>query len=104
MGKKKTKRELKKEQRQRDAEAQQAAEAAFEARRHKFRIGAAIVPVVGLAASLGVYFALDDRQLAALIGMIAIAIFIPVALGAVGGSIKPRDRTRAGSIDFGNKR
>lgn len=104
MGKKKTKRDLKKEQRARDAEAREVARLNFEARLKKFRVAAGVVPIVGLVAAIGAYYATDDTQLAALVGLIAIAIWIPVGLGAIGGAINPRDRTRAGSIDFGNKR
>ena len=62
------------------------------------------MPVVFLAVAIGVYVALDDKQLAGLIGMVGLAIWVPVLLGLIGARIQPRDRTRAGSIDFGNRR
>jgi len=100
--KKKTKRELKKEQREQEAEEREAARLAFEARRRKYRIAAAVVPAVTLALAIGVYIGTDDKQLAGLIGMFGLAIFVPLLLGAVGSEVKPRDRVRAGAIDFGN--
>ncbi|HHH29858.1 MAG TPA: hypothetical protein ENK57_16140 [Polyangiaceae bacterium] len=104
MGKKKTKRQIKREQREHDAEARALATAVFEAKRRKYRIAAILVPIVTLAISIGVYMATDDKQLAGLIGMVGVSIFVPLGLGAVGSEVTPRDRTRAGSIDFGNKR
>ena len=46
----------------------------------------------------------DQKQLAGLIGMGGVGIWILVILGLIGSSVKPRDRVRAGSIDFGSKR
>ena len=104
MAKKKTKRELKREQREREAEERAAAKAAFEAKRRKYRIAAVAIPIVTLATAIGVYMATDDRQLAGLTGLFGVGAFILVLLGLIGSSVKPRDRVRAGSIDFGNKR
>ena len=104
MGKKKTKRAIKREERERLAEEQEAATAVFEAKRRKYRLAAMIVPVVALVAAIAVYVITDDKQLAGLVGMFGVGIFVPLLLGAVGGQVTPRDRTRAGSIDFGNKR
>ena len=104
MGKKKTKRQLKREERDRQAEELAIATEAFEGKRRKYRIAAAVLPIVTLVASIAVYIGLNDKQLAGLTGMIGIAIWIPMMLGAVGSQVKPRDRTRAGSIDFGSKR
>jgi len=104
MSKKKTKRQIKREERERAAEELAAATAAFEGKRRKYRIAALATPVVALALSIAVYVVTDDKQLAGLTGMIGFAIFIPLMLGAIGGEVTPRDRTRAGSIDFGSKR
>ena len=101
---KKTKKQRKREQRDRDEEARLEAEAAARTRMQRYRIAAAVVPLVTLAISLTIYFTLDDQALAALVGMVGLAIWVPVLLGVVGGGVKPRDRTRAGSIDFGNRR
>ena len=104
MGKKKTKRDLKREQRDLDVAEREVAQSEFEAKRRKYRIAAITIPLVTLGASVGVYMGTDEKQLAALVGLFGIGIWILVLLGLVGSSIKPRDRTRAGSIDFGSKR
>ncbi|GAB5546313.1 MAG: hypothetical protein RLO52_06590 [Sandaracinaceae bacterium] len=104
MGKKKTKKDKRREQREQEAEARALALEAAKLKLKRYRVAAAVVPVVFLAAAIGVYVALDDKQLAGLIGMVGLAIWVPVLLGLIGARIQPRDRTRAGSIDFGNRR
>jgi len=104
MGKKKSKRDKKREARERAEAEERAAQAAFERRRRIYRIASVAVPVVTLAVSMGVYLGMEDRQLAALLGMVGFAAWVPVLLGALGSRIQPRDRTKAGSIDFGNRR
>ena len=101
---KKTKKERKREEReQRKAEEQAFLEESRQ-RRNRLRIAAVALPLLTLAVALGVYFPTDNSQLAALVGLIGVGLWVPILLGLVGGSVKPRDRTRAGSIDFGNKR
>lgn len=101
---KKTKREQKREQREREAAEREAAMEHMRQRRNRLRIAAIALPLVTLGVALGVYFGTENSQLAALIGLIGMGLWVPILLGLVGGSVKPRDRTRAGSIDFGNKR
>ena len=101
---KKSKKQRKREERERKEAEEKAAQEIADRRLRNYRIAAAVVPAVTLAISLGIYFSMNDRQLAALIGMIGLAAWIPVLLGVIGGGVTPRDRTRAGSIDFGNKR
>ena len=106
MGKKKTKREKQREDRDQAVEEERVAKELFEARRRKYRIAAVVLPIVALVAAVGVYLGTDDRQLAGLTGMVGVAIWVPLFLGAIGSEVTPRDRTRAGAIDFGggNKR
>ena len=101
---KKSKKQRKREQRDRDIVEADAAHDVALRRQRMLRIAAAVVPLVTLAVSLSIYFSTEDTQLAALVGMVGLAIWVPVLLGVVGGNVKPRDRTRAGSIDFGNRR
>ena len=100
----KSKKQRKREERARREAEERAAEEAAQRRLRNYRIAAAVVPVVTLAISLSIYFAMNDRQLAALVGMVGLAVWVPILLGVVGARVKPRDRTRAGSIDFGNRR
>jgi len=104
MAKKKTKRDVRREQRDQRVEEEAAAQVAFEAKRYKYRVAALTIPLVTLGGAIGVYMATDEKQLGGLIGLVGIGVWILVLLGLIGSSIKPRDRTRAGSIDFGNKR
>ena len=39
-----------------------------------------------------------------LTGMIGLAIWLPLVIGSIGSQVTPRDRTRAGAIDFGGER
>lgn len=98
---KKTKREKRREERDEALEQDRVAKEAFEERRRRYRIAAAVLPIVALAAAIGVYFATDDKQLAGLTGMVGVGIWVPLFLGAIGSQVPPRDRTRAGAIDFG---
>ena len=104
MGKKKSKQDRKREERDRRQAEEQASQEAAQARRQKFRIATVVIFVVALGASLTAYFYGENRQLAGLIGMIGFALLFPLVLGSIGGEVKPRDRNRAGSIDFGNRR
>ncbi len=104
MTKKKSKKDKKREQRDQLAAEEEAAQTAFEQRRRLYRMAAVAVPIVAGVGALAIYLGLDDRQLAALTAMVGLAIWVPVLLGALGSRIEPRDRTRAGSIDFGSKR
>ena len=104
MAKKKTKRDVRREQRDQRVEDEAAAQVAFEAKRKKYRIAALAIPLITLGAAIGVYMATEDKQLGGLAGLVGIGAWILVLLGLIGSSIKPRDRVRAGSIDFGNKR
>lgn len=101
---KKSRKEKRREQREREAAEREALMEHMRKRRNRLRVAAVALPVVTLAVCLGVYFGTDDSQIAALVGLIGMGLWVPILLGLVGSAVKPRDRTRAGSIDFGNKR
>ncbi|MGF1467704.1 MAG: hypothetical protein ACFCGT_16385 [Sandaracinaceae bacterium] len=63
-----------------------------------------ILPVVVAAIAVGAYLLTNDRRIAGLLGMLGLALWVPALLGLLGAGVKPRDRTRAGSIDFGQRR
>lgn len=104
MSKKKTKRDKRREERDEAAERERLAQQFFEERRRKYRIAAVVLPIVALAAAIGIYLATDDKQLAGLTGMVGLAIWLPLVIGSIGSQVTPRDRTRAGAIDFGSER
>ena len=61
MGRKKSKKDKKREAREQAAAEEQAALEAFEARRRLYRIAAVAVPVVTIAAAAGIYLGMNDQ-------------------------------------------
>jgi len=102
MAKKVTKRELREQRREQEQAERQAAEEKATKRLRLMRLLVAVVPLVTLAFALPTWLALDSPRAAALIALVGVAVWIPTLLGSLGSAIQPRDRTRAGSIDFGN--
>jgi hypothetical protein len=62
------------------------------------------VPVVTLAGALTAFFYFDSSSIAGAITIGGALVWLLLGLGYLGGDIEPRDRTRAGSIDFGQRR
>lgn len=100
---KRTKKKEKQERREQEAAARQMAAQAAAARLRKMRMLGVAVPLVTLAFALTAWLAMDSPRVAALGALVGVAVWIPVLLGSIGSEIQPRDRTRAGSIDFGNR-
>ena len=69
-------------------------------RRKRLMIGVLAATVL---AALGAYFGLEDERLTGIAILVGGLLFLLVALGALGAGISPRDRDRAGAIDFGNR-
>ncbi|MGE0790733.1 MAG: hypothetical protein AB7S26_33980 [Sandaracinaceae bacterium] len=104
MAKNKNKKEQRRAEREREAQEQAEAAALAAERQKRYRIGAIALPLVGALGVGGVYAGTENTQLSALIALVVLALWVPLLLGALGGAIRPRDRTRAGSIDFGSRR
>ncbi|HEY8430597.1 MAG TPA: hypothetical protein VIL20_19590 [Sandaracinaceae bacterium] len=104
MGKKKSKKQEKREQRERRAAELAAIERVAYRRRRIMRAVVIAIPLVTIAAAVLTYVLTDEAQTAALVGLIGVGLWVPAVLGLVGGAVSPRDRTRAGSIDFGHRR
>lgn len=104
MAKKQNDRRQARKERARDAkEAKREAEAiAQQRRRLQIRLSAAVAVLTLLVAGL-CYWALDNRQLMGITLLIGGVLFLVLALGALASGVQPRDRTRAGSIDYGNR-
>jgi len=99
----KAKREAKKARKEnKEIEAQERAEAE-RARRVRQRIIIAI-PLVTLAIAAGLWFGLDSASLAGAALLGGAVIWLMAGLGFLGAGVSPRDRTRAGSIDYGKRR
>ncbi len=95
--KKSDKKARKEAQRRAEEEAKRLAEEA-KVRRRRLLIG---VVVLTTAAALGAWFGLDNERLTGISILVGGLLFLLVALGALGAGIRPRDRDRAGAIDFG---
>ncbi|MDD9972088.1 MAG: hypothetical protein OXR73_37930 [Myxococcales bacterium] len=102
MGKKakaRSDKQRRKEQKRAEKEARAAAERAA-AQRRKWVLAGILLVTVGVAVSNqllgGPRIALGATLL------VGTAAFLAVALGALGASVKPRDRTKASNIDYGN--
>jgi hypothetical protein len=104
MAKKQNDRRQARKERARDAKEakREAAAIAQQRRRLQIRLSAAVAVLTLLVAGL-CYWALDNRQLMGITLLIGGVLFLVLALGALASGVQPRDRTRAGSIDYGNR-
>lgn len=62
------------------------------------------VPILTAAVALGLWLGLDDERLAGVAILLGAVVFLLYALGTLGGSVEPRDRDKAGAIDFGTRK
>jgi hypothetical protein len=82
------------------AREQAEADARLAATRRKSQLfGVGVATVLGAAA---LYFGDGPRPLLGLVLLVGIGVFLVIALGGLGGSVKPRDRGKSGNIDYGN--
>jgi hypothetical protein len=80
----------------------EAQERAEQRRRMQLRLSAAVAVLTLLIAGI-CYWVLENRQLMGITLLIGGVLFLVVALGTLASGVQPRDRTRAGSIDYGNR-
>jgi Flp pilus assembly protein TadB len=100
MAKKQNERRQARRDRQRAAkEARQEAKAQVQRRRQKQLRIAAAVGVLTLALA-GICY---NRQLMGVSLLIGGVLFLLLVLSTLASGVQPRDRTRAGSIDYGNR-
>jgi hypothetical protein len=99
----KAKRDVKKE-RKRNKELDEAERLDALRRTKRNRLLLALVPLVFGGGAAVAAFSFERRSLAGAILLAGAMVWLMVALGFVGGQVKPKDRDRAGSIDFGNRR
>lgn len=104
MAKKQNERRQARKDRQKAAkEAKQEAEARAKERRKKQMRLAGAVGVLTLAVAGVCYWVLDNRQLMGVTLLIGGVLFLLLVLGTLASGVQPRDRSRAGSIDYGNR-
>lgn len=99
----KAKRKVKKDRKKNKELAEQERQAA-EARLKRGRMINMAIPVVFIAAAAGCYWGLDNPSLAGATLLGGALIWLMVGLGFIGSQVNPRDRDKAGSIDFGNSK
>ena len=99
----KAKRKVKKDRKKNKELAEQERRDA-EARLRRARIINLSIPVVFLALAAGFYWGLDNPSLAGATLLGGALIWLMVGLGFIGSQVAPRDRDRAGSIDFGTSK
>jgi Flp pilus assembly protein TadB len=80
----------------------EAQERAQKRRRLQLNMSAAVA-VLTLAVAGLCYWVFDNRQLMGITLLIGGVLFLVLALGTLASGVQPRDRTRAGSIDYGNR-
>ncbi|MCZ7678255.1 MAG: peptidase dimerization domain-containing protein [Sandaracinaceae bacterium] len=103
-GEEEEQKEHKREKREQEAAAIEAAEQAAARYRRMMRAVVIAIPLATLVAAGVTWAVTDDVQTAALVGLIGIGLWVPAILGSIGAAVAPRDRTKAGSIDFGQRR
>ena len=104
MAKKQNERRQARKERAKEAkEAKREAEANAQRRRQLQIRLSAVVAVLTLAIAGVCYWAFDNRQLMGVTLLIGGVLFLVLALGTLASGVQPRDRTRAGSIDYGNR-
>ena len=59
--------------------------------------------MVTLAVAAVCYWVLENRQLMGVSLLIGGVLFLLLMLGTLASGVQPRDRSRAGSIDYGNR-
>ncbi|MGB8329721.1 MAG: hypothetical protein WCE62_06305 [Polyangiales bacterium] len=84
-------------------EAKREAEASAHRRRRLQIRASAAVAVLTLVVAGVCYWVLDSRQLMGIALLVGGVLFLLLALGALASGVQPRDRTRAGSIDYGKR-
>jgi lipopolysaccharide export LptBFGC system permease protein LptF len=104
MAKKHSDRRQARKERAREAKEakREAQERAQRRRRLQIRVSAAVAVLTLVIAAI-CYWVLDNRQLMGIALLIGGVLFLVIALSSLASGVQPRDRTRAGSIDYGNR-
>jgi len=104
MAKKQNERRQARKERAKEAkEAKRQAQADAQRRRRlQIRVSAATAVLTLVIAGL-CYWVLDSRQLMGITLLIGGVLFLVLALGTLASGVQPRDRTRAGSINYGKR-
>ncbi len=93
-----------KKARKKNKELEAELEAAEERTRTRRTVVLAAIPLVTLAAAAVCLWVYEASTLAGAVLLGGALFWLMAGLGFLGSSIRPRDRQRAGSIDFGQRR
>lgn len=96
-------RQARKERQKAAKEARQEAQALAKRRRQLQLRAAGAVGLLTLALAGVCYWVLENRQLMGATLLIGGVLFLLLVLAALASGVQPRDRTRAGSIDYGKR-
>jgi len=104
MAKKSNERRQARRERAKEAKETKREAQAIARRRRQLQLRAsAAVAVLTLIVAALCYWVFDNRQLLGITLLIGGVLFLLLALGALASGVQPRDRTRAGSIDYGKR-
>ena len=96
-------RQARKERAKDEKEAKREAEANAQRRRQlQIRMSAAVAVLTLVVAGV-CYWGFDNSQLMGITLLIGGVLFLVLALGTLASGVQPRDRTRAGSINYGKR-
>ena len=87
--------------------AKEAAKAAAEHRERSMKLRRRVlfaIPIATCGLAAGLYWGMQQEQLAGVALLAGAMGFFVLGLGYLGGSVKRRDQGSAGSIDFGRRR
>lgn len=96
-------RQARKERAKAAKEAKRAAEERARRRRRMQLRLSFVVAALTLAFAAVCYWVLENRQLMGATLLIGGVLFLVLALSTLASGVSPRDRTRAGSIDYGKR-
>lgn len=94
----------KKERRAQEREERRQREVEEKRRNRRRQVLVWSIPLVTGAAAAGAWFYLENKAATGAIILGGAMIWLLAGLGFIGSGVTPRDRIRAGSIDFGRKR
>jgi hypothetical protein len=96
-------RQARKERARAAKQSRREAEAYARRRRQlQMRVAAAVAVLTLVGAGI-CYWVFDNRQLMGITLLFGGVLFLLIALGTLASGVRPRDRTRAGSIDYGKR-
>lgn len=95
--KKQSKKELRAQRKAEDEALQREVERSMRRR----RVIITVIPLITVAIAAGLYWGLEEPRLTGFAILGGAIVWLLVATGVVGSSVRPRDRLAAGNISYG---